>query len=303
MNTRLEASARGVIREGVEAALACPRCHHDFLDLTCIDCGYRLGERDGVLKPAGDDEPKHRFENYSFDTNLPQYVGTELVEHEYYLRFIPDRARLVVDCGGGDANASALWARLHPDADLVVADMDDFALRKAAQRGLANVTPIQTPIESLPFADASVDVVFSTFVVEHLYDWELSNFYLEAHRLLRPGGLLIVQSDAAFFDKFIHPVLRLLKGKGWRTSEFLQRWDTGVRAVHHHNLKTAREQRCIIERHGFFVQGVETPMLFSNRAAFAAVYELAAGVLPLAWIERFLATSYTIVAVKRSASY
>lgn len=44
-------------------------------------------------------------------------------------------------------------------------------------------------------------------------------------------------------------------------------------------------------------------MLFSNRAAFAAVYELAAGVLPLAWIERFLATSYTIVAVKRSASY
>lgn len=48
--------------------------------------------------------------------------------------------------------------------------MDHFALRKAAQRALANVTPIQTPIESLPFADASVDFVFSTFGVEHLYD-------------------------------------------------------------------------------------------------------------------------------------
>ena len=84
MNTRLEASARGVIRAGVEAALACPRCHHDFLDLTCIDCGYRLGKRDGVLKPVGDDKPKHRFENYSFDTacrsmSAPSWSNTNTI--------------------------------------------------------------------------------------------------------------------------------------------------------------------------------------------------------------------------------
>jgi SAM-dependent methyltransferase len=234
------------------------------------------------------------------DTGLPQYVGTELVEHEYYLRFLPDTARLVVDCGGSDANASARWARLHPEADLVVVDMDEFALKKSALRGLANLTPLLSPIEALPLADQSVDVVFSTFVVEHLYDWELSDFYIEARRVLRPGGRLVIQSDASFFDKYIHPVLRLIKGQGWRTSEFLQRWDPSVHAVHHHNLKTGREQRAVIERHGFFVQGVDTPLLFSNRLGFAALYEAMTGVLPLAWIERFLATSYTIVGVKKT---
>ena len=110
----------------------------------------------------------------------------------------------------------------------------------------------------------------------------------------------MTQSDAAFFDKYIHPVLRLLRGKGWRTSDFLQRWDTTVHAVDHHNLKTGREQQRIIERHGFFVQGNEQPLLFSNRVVFAALYEAMAGVLPLAWIERFLATSYTVVGVKKA---
>lgn len=284
------------LRSRVEAALACPHCHGAINLLRCDVCGYVLGMRNGVLE-AIESHAGSRFGNYSFDTNLPQYVGSELIEHDYYLRFLPDKARLIVDCGGGDANASARWARLHPSADLVVADMDGFALQKAAHRGLPNLTALRVPVQSLPLASHSVDAVFSTFMVEHLYDWELSSFYIEARRLLRPGGHLIIQSDAPLFDKFIHPMLRLIKGKGWRTSHFLQRWDTGVRAVHHHNLKTAREQRSFIERHGFFVQGVETPMLFSNRAAIAAVYEAMAGLIPMAWIERCFATSYTIVAV------
>lgn len=293
----LESALTDAVRPAVRAALACPSCRQCLTDLGCVSCGYRLEKSDGVLRP-GTGEKKNRFQNYSMDTDLPQYVGSDLVEHEYYLRFLPDTARLVVDCGGSDANASARWARLHPEADLLVVDMDEFALKKAAHRRLANLTPVLAPIESLPVADQSVDVVFSTFVVEHLYDWELSDFYIEARRVLRPGGRLVIQSDAAFFDKFIHPVLRFIKGLGWRTSAFLQRWDTSIHAVHHHNLKTAREQRSIIERHGFFVQGVETPMLFSNRVVFAAAYELMAGLMPLAWVERFLATSYSIVAVK-----
>jgi len=48
------------------------------------------------------------------------------------------------------------------------------------------------------------------------------------------------------------------------------------------------------------VQGNEQPLLFSNRVVFAALYEAMAGVLPLAWIERFLATSYTVEGVKKA---
>ena len=289
------------VRPAVAAALACPACHARLRDLGCPACGYQLYRSNGVLKP-GNGKSRNRFQTYSMDSNLAQYIGTALEENEYYLRFLPDTARLIVDCGGGAANASAPWARLHPEADLVVVDMDEFALEKSVHRNLPNLTPLMAPIASLPLADQAADVVFSTFVVEHVYDWELSDFYIEARRVLRPGGRLVIQSDAAFFDKYIHPVLRLLKRQGWRTSHFLERWNTGVQAVHHHNLKTAREQQAIIERHGFFVQGVEVPLLFSNRVAFAALYEAMAGVLPLSWMERFLGTSYTIVATTTERS-
>ncbi|MBM3792951.1 MAG: class I SAM-dependent methyltransferase [Acidobacteria bacterium] len=237
------------------------------------------------------DRPTQLPDLGSNDTRLPQYVALDLSENEYYMRFLTDFKGLVVECGCGAANASARWARLNPEHDLLVVDMDEHGLRKAALRGHANLTPLVAPIQTLPLADQSVDMVFSTFVVEHLYNWELSDFYIEAFRVSRPGGRLVVQSDAAFFDKYIHPFLRLLKGEGWRTSEFLQRWDTSIHAVHHHNLKTGREQLQIIERHGFFIQAMEAPLLFSNRVPFAVAYEVVAGILPLAWIERFLATS------------
>lgn len=289
---------RPLLSRRLESALACPRCLTRLNALRCVTCDFFLDRRQGLLVCGP--ERNHAFSNYSAECGVPQYTTTDLVEHEYYLRFLaPGPSALVLDCGGGDANASALWARRNPGGELVVADMDGFALRKAVDRRLPNLIPLQTPVLSLPFLSGSVDVVFTTFMVEHMYDWELSPFYLEAKRVLKPGGSLIVQSDAAFFDKFIHPVLRLIKGEGWRTSQFLDRWRTHVRSLHHHNLKTGEEQARIIAEHGFFIQGMEVPLLFSNRVAFAAAYEVLGGILPAWLLNRFLGTSYTIVAAKR----
>ena len=278
---------------------ACPSCRVGLSsDQVCGICEFHLFERGGVLV-AGPEPADQRFAEYSYSTGLAQYLGAEAHEHPYYVRFLPDHARIVVDCGGGDANASALWARLHPQAEVFVVDMDEWALRKAKSRGLQNLYPIRHSTTALPFGAESVDVVLSAYMVEHMYDWELSAFYQEAHRVLRPGGQLIVQSDAPFFDKYAHPVLRLIRGAGWRTSSFLDKWNADVRAVHHHNLKTARVAKAMIESHRFFAMGMEVPLLFSNRRVFAALYEVASGVLPMPWIERFFATSYTIVAMKR----
>ena len=298
----VECADRLAVRPALEAVLGCPRCHTRLsARLRCGACGFHLSARQGVLVCSP--EPRnHAFENYSQDCGLPQYAGLKLVEHEYYLRFIPESpGAIAVDCGGGDANASALWARRNPDSELVVADMDRFALRKALMRNLPNLTPVQTPALSLPFTNGSIDCVFTTFMVEHMYDWELSRFYLEARRVLRSGGSLIVQSDSAFFDKFIHPALRMIKRERRPRTHFLDRWRTHIRSVHHHNLKTGEAQRQIIKDHGFFIQGMEVPLLFSNRVFFAGVYEVLGGVLPASLLSRFLGTSYTVVATKLSA--
>lgn len=279
--------------------LACPSCHTGLSsDQRCTSCDFHLFPRAGVLI-AGPEPADQRFAEYSHSTGLAQYMAAEAHEHPYYLRFLPEHARIVVDCGGGDANASALWARLHPQARVLVIDMDEWALRKAQSRGLENLSTIRHSTTALPLAGESADVVLSAYMVEHMYDWELSAFYIEARRVLKPGGQLIIQSDAPFFDKYIHPLLRVIRQRQWRTSSFLEKWNADVRAVHHHNLKTARVAREMIERHGFFPMGMEVPLLFSNRRSFAALYEAASGILPMPWIERFLATSYTIVAMKQ----
>jgi len=43
-------------------------------------------------------------------------------------------------------------------------------------------------------ADGSVDFVFSGQNIEHLWPTEVSGFLLEAHRVLRAGGILVVDS-------------------------------------------------------------------------------------------------------------
>ena len=47
-----------------------------------------------------------------------------------------------------------------------------------------------TPGAPVPLADASVDTILSTQALEHVYDF---SFYVrECHRLLKPGGILIL---------------------------------------------------------------------------------------------------------------
>lgn len=43
-------------------------------------------------------------------------------------------------------------------------------------------------------ADATADILFSGQNIEHLWQHDVANFLLEAHRVLKPGGLLVVDS-------------------------------------------------------------------------------------------------------------
>src|SRR4051812_42091733 len=49
---------------------------------------------------------------------------------------------------------------------------------------------IITPGEALPLPRASVDTILSTQTLEHIYDTQ--QYIQECHRLLRPGGILIL---------------------------------------------------------------------------------------------------------------
>jgi SAM-dependent methyltransferase len=94
---------------------------------------------------------------------------------------------LDLGCGGGHVTfAAAPHAREVVAYDLS-ADMLATVARAARERGLANVTTQQGVVESLPFADASFDLVLTRYSAHHWRDFDAG--LREAARVLKPGGV------------------------------------------------------------------------------------------------------------------
>jgi demethylmenaquinone methyltransferase / 2-methoxy-6-polyprenyl-1,4-benzoquinol methylase len=103
-----------------------------------------------------------------------------------------DRA-LDVCCGTGDL-ALALAPRVGPDGAVIGSDfsepMLELARRKAAERGVGNVTFEWADALELPYDDARFDAVTVGFGVRNLADLDAG--LQEMARVLRPGGRLVI---------------------------------------------------------------------------------------------------------------
>jgi len=103
----------------------------------------------------------------------------------------PGQRILEIGCGTGNLLLAAKQAQ--PDATAVGVDPDLTALarasRKARRRGLA-VQLDRGYADDLPYADDSVDVVLSSFMLHHVPGDLRETAMREVRRVLRPGGAL-----------------------------------------------------------------------------------------------------------------
>ena len=108
---------------------------------------------------------------------------------------LPDwREKEIVDVGCG---TGAILKRLgNPDKNVGV-DLASEALSFCRQRGLHNVR--QGDICALPFSDASFDAVICSSVLYHQWVKDIAAAVQEMHRVLRPGGLLLINVPAFSF--------------------------------------------------------------------------------------------------------
>lgn len=77
-------------------------------------------------------------------------------------------------------------------------EMLQQAVGIAGQRGLKNVWCVQGPAERLPFRDGAFDICTCRTASHHFYD--VPAFLRESHRVLKPGGLLLMADTATGED-------------------------------------------------------------------------------------------------------
>jgi len=113
-------------------------------------------------------------------------------------------AVLEVGCGEGELAERIL---AEPGIDVVAVDLSPRMVELAASRGLdARVADVQ----SLPFADASFDVVVAAWMLYHVPD--LDRGLAEVVRVLRSGGALVAVTNA---PGHLQEVLDLGGLEGW----------------------------------------------------------------------------------------
>ncbi|WP_198263291.1 malonyl-ACP O-methyltransferase BioC [sulfur-oxidizing endosymbiont of Gigantopelta aegis] len=144
---------------------------------------------------------------------LQQEVCKRLLERLDYIKISPD---VILDLGAGTGQGSLGLAQQFPDASIVAMDMAEQMLCtsrdklqpkaglgkkvsgffKGKLKGKFNSKPdsqkyhfVCADAEQLPFADASVDLIFSSLTIQWCHD--LDTLFKEFRRVLKPGGLLM----------------------------------------------------------------------------------------------------------------
>lgn len=135
---------------------------------------------------------------YERSAHLQQQVRDELLTRLDFFRLQP---RTILDLGCGTGLGSAALLRRFPSAQVLALDLAPGMLRQARRhsRWLRRFSRLCADANALPLADASVDLVFSSLMLQ----WcdAPDRVFAEIRRVLRPGGLLLF---ATFGPQTLH---------------------------------------------------------------------------------------------------
>lgn len=110
------------------------------------------------------------------------------------LRFPDLDPAVIVDVGCTIGHNTLPWKAVYPDAKVYGVDIAAACLRYAHARARSLGVGAhfrQASSDALPFDDASVDLVFSSMFLHELPAKHIARFLAQAHRVLKPGGVVI----------------------------------------------------------------------------------------------------------------
>jgi len=160
--------------------------------------------------------PQHEFAAGQYAPRAADYVtsavhatGEDLDQIEAELRGQTAARVLDLGCGGGHVSYRAAPHVAEVVACDVTAAMLEAVAATAAGRGLANIAVRQAAAESLPFPDASFDIVLCRYTAHHWQNLEAG--LRQARRVGKPGGRAIFIDSVAPADAVLDTHLQAIE--------------------------------------------------------------------------------------------
>ncbi len=101
----------------------------------------------------------------------------------------------LLDAGCGTGAMLGMFKRDYPDKNYTGVDLSKKMIQTAKIKHLEGISFVAGDCENLPFADSSFDVVTCSMSFHHYPNPE--KFFMSLHRVLRPGGRLILRDMAS----------------------------------------------------------------------------------------------------------
>ena len=235
-------------------AAACPACGGPTRPSELVYCGVRYRRCQSCGSSLATVQPTSAELQREYEVAYPKQFPPEELTAERASLFDAlldrlagrglgaDRPRLL-DLGGGGGHLSGL-ARARR---WLAVSVDIAHTACAVARRRATIPAIQADAALLPVASGTVDAVTLVNVIDQAR--EPLTIVREAHRVLRPGGLVVVRVPNA---RFHGPWVRLLAALGPLARS--RRWD--AYPIVHHFAFTPEGLRRLAERAGFEVLAV-----------------------------------------------
>ena len=134
----------------------------------------------------------------AFGRAAATYNAHAVLQHEVELRllerldFLPREPRVVLDIGCGPGRASAAMRKRWTSAQTIALDLALPMLHRVKPGWLRPLARVNADARALPFAEASVDVLFSNLCIQWIDD--LPALFGEFRRVLRPGAYLALST-------------------------------------------------------------------------------------------------------------
>ncbi len=136
--------------------------------------------------------PHQDFEKYAIQRLMNGTVSKRYISffEENVLRRIK-RDFKVLDFGCGDGKYFNFFNQFTDETNIFGVEISQTRVMRCQQIGWKNVMKIN-PLDTLPFADSSFDLINFDQVIEHIKSEEISFYLKELKRVLADDGLIII---------------------------------------------------------------------------------------------------------------